>query len=75
MKNIPDIVKKTAEENGFNCVSYAGVLDTSQVFSVGVIDEEGNPIPMGMPTFIILKDNKPKMISGYKGLDILISLR
>lgn len=75
MKNIPDIVKKTAEENGFNCVNYAGVLDNSQVFSVGVIDEEGNPTPLGMPTFIIFKDNTPKMVSGYKGLDILISFR
>ena len=75
MRNIPEIVKTKAEAEGYNSISYVGVYDNAQAFSVGIKDENGNPIPMGMPTFILLKDNKLKIVGGDKGLDILLSFQ
>lgn len=74
MIHIPEIVKDTAEYNGFNSISFAGTIDGCQVFSVGVKDENGTPIPLGMPTFIILKDNTTSVIGGPKGLELLFRL-
>lgn len=74
MKNIPDIVKIAAQKEGFNSISYAGTLDGAEVFSVGVVDKNGTPVPMGMPNFILLKGNDTSLVCGQEGFDLMFRL-
>ena len=67
---IPKIVKKTAEELGCNSVNFVGVLDDSQVFGCSNIDEDGFVVPQGLPTLILLKDGKTKVVSGEEGFEL-----
>lgn len=75
MKEIPTIVRQQASKQGFNSISFAGEIDGSLAFSVGCVDSEGIPVPMGFPTFILLKDDKTTLVSGLDGLDLLDSLK
>ena len=72
---VPQIVLEAARANGFNRVSYRGEIDGAKAFSVGAVDENGNPIPMGLPTFLLLKNNDISLVSGTKGLDLHIRLK
>ena len=74
MKNIPDIVNKTAQNKGFNSVGYEGEIDGAKVYSVGIIDEEGTPVPLGMPTYLLLKDDEVNLVSGKDGFDLMFRL-
>lgn len=72
--NIPNIIREFANSNGFNSVGYEGEIDGAKVFSVGVVDENGTPEPLGMPTFLLLKDEEVTMVSGKEGFDLLFRL-
>jgi len=71
MDRIPQIVKDFAENKGFNSISFAGEIDGYLAFGVGCVDKNGIPIPMGLPTFVLLKNNTPSLISGLEGLELL----
>lgn len=73
-KVIPDIIKEEAARNGFNSIEYAGRLDGSDYYAVGIVDENGGPVPTGLPTFIKDCDNKLSIISGLDGLDLCSQL-
>ena len=62
--NVPQIVYIEAQNQGFSNVSYAGELDGADVYSVGNLDKEGNPIPDGLPSYVLFKDGKTKFVSG-----------
>lgn len=68
---IPKIIKDKAAEQGFNAIEFIGVKNGSQAFSVGCVDEEGNPLPTGMPTVFLLKGDKISVVSGLEALDLL----
>ena len=74
MKNIPEIVLAAARKNGFNSVHFSGEVDGAKAYGVSVVDKDGNPTPMGLPTFLLLKDWKVTMVSGKEGLDLLFKL-
>jgi len=67
---IPAYVKNEAARNGFNSIDYAGRLDGSDYYAVGIVDKNGFPLPTGMPTFIKAADGKLSIISGLDGLDL-----
>lgn len=68
---IPKIIKDKAEEQGFNAIEFIGVKNGFQVFSVGCVDEEENPLPTGLPTVFLLKGDKISVVSGLEALDLL----
>lgn len=70
MAEIPQIVRQTAEENGFNSVSSVGELDGSLVFGCTNLGRDGIAIPQGLPTLILLKDGKTKVVSGEEGFEL-----
>ena len=74
MNNIPDIILTTARKNGFNSVTFSGEVDGAKAYGVSVVDKDGNPMPLGMPTFLLLKDNEVTMVSGKEGFDLLCKL-
>ena len=44
---IPDIVKKTAYEQGFNDdIYFKGIIDGAELYSVGKLAEDGTPLLM-----------------------------
>ena len=67
---IPDYINAEAAQNGFNSIEYAGRLDGSDYYSVGIVDQKGCPVPTGFPTFIKDSDGKLFIISGLDGLDL-----
>lgn len=74
MKNIPDIVKIAAQNKGFNSVEYEGEVDGAKVYSVGIIDKDGTPVPLGMPSYLLLKDDEVSMTSGKDGFNLMFRL-
>lgn len=72
--NIPNIIREVANSHGFNSVGYEGEIDGAKVFGVGLVDENGTPEPLGMPTFLLLKDEEVTMVSGKEGFDLLFRL-
>lgn len=69
---IPKIVTETAEKHGLNGVSFVGEYKGARVFiEKGVTDEDGFPVPTGLPVLILLKDGKTEVISGLKALELL----
>lgn len=71
---IPKIVQEKAEKEGYNSVGYEGVVDGAKVFSVGIVDENGTPEPLGMPTYILLKDEEVTIVGGKEGFDLMFRL-
>lgn len=68
---IPTIIKELAKKMGYNSVSYLGELDGSSVFGGGFIGKDGLPCPTGLPTLILLKDSKTKIVYGEEALELL----
>ena len=71
MKQIPKIVQDKAAEQGFNAVEFIGEREGAQAFSVGCVDEDGDPLPTGLPTVFLLKRNKVTVKNGIEALDLL----
>ena len=59
MKNsgIPNIVVESARNEGYNHIEFVCDFYGSQAFSVGIKDENGMFEPIGLPRFLLLKDN------------------
>lgn len=70
MKQIPKIVKETAAKYGFNSVNYVGEDNGSQVFGCSNIGKNGLAVPDGLPTLILLKNGKTKLVSGEDGFEL-----
>ena len=45
--------------------------DGTVYYSLSYIDEDGFPIPTGLPKIVILKDNTLKLVFGIEALDLL----
>ena len=72
---IPDIVKKTAYEQGFNDdIYFVGIIDGAELYSVGKLAENGTPLITGLPSYILLKDDSVTIVSGLEGLDLAYRL-
>ncbi len=68
------IVQREAEKLGFNSVTFAGSIDGADYYAVGVIDKNGDFEPVGLPTFIALKDGQTSWICGDEGLELCCKL-
>ena len=55
--SIPNIVIEAAHNEGYNHVEFVCSFNGSQAFSVGIKDEAGMFEPIGLPRFLLLKDN------------------
>lgn len=71
METIPEIISQKALEMGFNAIEYIGEREGAQAFSAGCIDNNGEPIPMGLPTVLLLKGNNVEAVTGLNALDLL----
>lgn len=74
MKEIPKKVSEAADRMGCNSVEYVGVYKDAKVFGIGQVDEDGFPMPTGLPTLILWDGETAKIIGGEDSLLILSSL-
>ena len=58
MNEVPKIVLEAAKKEGFNHAEYACTYNGSQAYSVGIKDENGMFEPIGMPMFLLLRNNQ-----------------
>lgn len=70
--DIPTIIRECAYDNGFNAIEYQGKAEGAEVYSVGCVDEDGEPMPTGMPTLLLLKSDKIEMMNGFESLHFLL---
>lgn len=69
--SIPTIIKELAQNMGYDSVKYVGEFEGSLVYSGSFKRKDNFPVPTGLPTFILLKDGKTKVVSGEEGLELL----
>lgn len=66
-------ILKWAKDNDrlypFDGIERAGVIDGNDVYAFTTTSKE--PLFVGLPSFIMIKDGKPKLISGEAGLKML----
>lgn len=68
---IPDIVQETAKEYGCDVCTYVGMTQGAKAFSISASYEGDVPPPTGLPTVLLLKDDKVTFVEGYEALDLL----
>ena len=71
MKNIPDIVKKVASDNGYNSVEFIGEIEGAQVYGMGIIGKNNIPEPIGLPELVLLRNGETQIASGEEALKLL----
>ena len=72
-KNIPKQVLNLAQENGFNDISWAGKTADGEYYSIGMTDENGMPMPTGLPNYILFNKGKCSIIcdTDFRITDVL----
>lgn len=71
MKQIPDIIKEIAANEGCNHVEYIGILHDKDVYSISEIGSDGLFVTRGLPTLILWDGKNYTTITGMESLDIL----
>lgn len=70
-KNIPNQVQHIADQEGCNSIEYVGKYKNDEVYSLGEVDENGIPVPTGLPLLVLWNGERAETVSGQKSLDIL----
>ncbi len=68
MKTIPAEVIMAAENDGCNSVSYCGTYQGEDVYSIGSVDSEGQPVPTGLPVYILYKEGDLRFVRAMEAL-------
>ena len=61
-ENIPNQVKKFAQENGFNSISWAGKTNDGDFYAIGVTGKNDSVLPIGMPHYLFFKNGDCSII-------------
>ena len=71
---IPSIVTAYMAKFGCNNAKFLTSNDDGDIFSLSRIDKDGYAMPIGLPIFIIIKDDNVSIIDGVKALKYQDSL-
>ena len=71
MKRIPKMVLEYAEKRGCNSVDYIGKRRGKDAYVMGFIDENGKPVPSGLPVIYLYDGKTIEVVSGEEGLELL----
>lgn len=66
---IPSIVTSYMDKFGCNNAQFITTNDDGDVYSLSQIDKNGNALPIGLPIFVILKDNKVSVYTDKQALE------
>ncbi|MBR3455752.1 MAG: hypothetical protein IKH26_10545 [Bacteroidaceae bacterium] len=73
-KNIPEQVRIIAESEACNRIHFCGVDKGSEVYSISEVNDEGQPIPTGLPVLVLWDGKETTIISGEDSLKLLSRL-
>ncbi len=62
---VPKEVLKMAEDNGYNSVKYIGVRNGFEAYGIGVKDDKGRFVPMGLPATLLRKGQTYEIKIGF----------
>lgn len=65
---IPPIVASYMGRFGCNNAQLIASNDDGDVYSLSQVDEKGKALPIGLPIFVIVKDNDASVLEGIKAL-------
>lgn len=71
---IPAIVTSYLHKFGCNHAQFITTNDDGDVYSLSQLDKNGNALPIGLPIFVILKDNDVTLRTGKQALKYMDSL-
>lgn len=79
-KTIPNKVTEAAADNGCNHVEYLGVIEgntrSHEVYGISETDENGNPIPTGLPVLVLWDGEQvEEVVYGARSLALLSRLQ
>lgn len=63
--------KRLANDWGFNHIKYLGQYENYSVFVFSLVDDDGMPMPTGLPVICLEQDTSCRVISGDEAFDIL----
>ncbi len=78
-KTIPNKVRDVAANEGCNHVEYVGTIEgntrSHEVFSISEVDENGLPIPTGLPVLVLWDGEEvEEVVTGARSLKLLSRL-
>lgn len=73
-KNIPNKVQQIADQECCNSVRKVGQYMGRDVYGLGSVDDEGLPIPTGLPLLVLWNGEKTEVVTGEKSLELLSRL-
>ena len=72
--NIPKQVSELANRNGFNSIVLSKQSQDESIYAVGCVDENGFSLPIGLPSFIVVKCGSCQLVTGLEGLSLADTL-
>lgn len=67
---IPSRVVHFQKEYGCNHSEYVATVENGDVYSLSQIDNNGFPMPTGLPLFVLVKGNDCRVVSGENALEL-----
>lgn len=67
---IPSEVIQYQNEYGCNHSEYVATVENEKIYSLMQLDDNGFPIPMGLPLFVLVKENSCRIVSGEQALKL-----
>lgn len=68
---IPKIIEEEASKCGFNHIEFIKEYDGAKLYGASLLDENGLPVPMGLPTLFLLKGGNVSIRDGEEALALL----
>lgn len=71
---IPAEVIRIQKEYGCNHSEYVATIENEDVYSLSRLDENGFPLPIGLPIFVLVKGDDCRVVDGNEGFELMDSL-
>lgn len=67
---IPSGVLRYQEEYGCNRAEYITTIENEDIYSLSKVDDNGFPVPLGLPLFVLVKGDDCRVVDGEDGLEL-----
>ncbi len=73
--NIPKEIKEYMASRIFNSAEFIRERNGVVIYALGLVDEKGLAVPIGMPTLVELSNGKLRLLSTEEAFEVLDSVR
>lgn len=67
---IPSVVVKYQNSYGYNHSEYIATIDDEDVYALSLLDDNGFPLPVGLPSFLCVRSGKCRRVTGEDALKL-----